>query len=480
MSSSASPSAAPAGLGEAAEGSPTQALAAFAADLRFEGLPAPVIEHAKLCLLDTLGCALFGSTLEWSRILSTTLREADGDRSSPVWGTSDRLGPANAALANGAAAHGFELDDLHKESILHPGAVVVPAILACAELGATLEGVSPVSGAAALTAMVAGYEVGARVGMSVGSAHLLQGWHPTGTHGTLAAAAAASSLLALGPARTRHALGIAGSQSAGLMASQYASMVKRFHAGRAAQSGLYAALLARNGYTGIADLFESDYGGYCGTFSPTHDLRRLTDGRGEAWETLRVGFKPYSTNGSCHPAIDLLLELRAHEHFGADDVESVEINASSATVAHVGWPYEPGAVTTAQMNLPYITAVVLKDGAAFVDQFTEQRINDGGLLALSRRVSVVADPQIDARGADHRHATRLEIRLRDGRTVGGARKSARGSEALPMREDDVRSKFRFLAAKALDPQKVGHVEALVDRFESSESALELAETLTSP
>jgi aconitate decarboxylase len=462
--------------GIAVSESPTWTVAAFVAGLRLSEIPADVVEHAKLCLLDTLGCALFGSTLRWSRIVTATLGEVDADRSWPIWGTASRLSAPNAALANGAAVHGFELDDLHKESILHPGSVVAPAVLGAAQIAAGRQGLAQTSGADAVVGIVAGYEVGARVGMSVGSAHLLQGWHPTGTHGALAAAAGASAILGLDADKTRHALGIAGSQSAGLMASQYSSMVKRFHAGRAAQSGLYSALLARNGYTGTVNLFESEYGGYCGTFAPSHDLSRLTVGLGERWETLRVAFKPYSTNGSCHPTIDVLLDLLAHEHFTADDVESIEIHATSATVAHVGWAYVPESVTTAQMNLPYIAAVVLTDGAAFIDQFAEGRIRDPQLVELSRRVSVVADPHLDARGASYRHATRVEVRLRDGRILSGARDAARGSESLPLAEHEVRSKYRSLASTALEPSRVARVEELVDCLENSD-VLELADAL---
>ena len=213
----------------------TRRLAEFAAALRFEDLPPAVVAHAKECLLDTLGCGLFGSTLPWSRILANTLGKVEHDRTSAVWGTSDRLSSPAAALANGAAVHGFELDDLHKESILHPGSVVAPAALAAADLATV------VGGRDLLTALVAGYEVGARVGMSLGTAHLLQGWHPTGTHGTVAAAAAAASVLRLTPEQTHQALGIAGSQAGGLMAAQFSSMVKRFHAGRAAERPLRRA-----------------------------------------------------------------------------------------------------------------------------------------------------------------------------------------------------------------------------------------------
>lgn len=448
------------------EGRTTGALARFAAELRYEHLPEEVVAHVKLCLLDTLGCGLFGSTLEWSRILRETLLVVDPTSACAIWGTRARLGAPSAALVNGAAVHAFELDDLHKESILHPGSVVAPAVFAAGDLLAGMtDADARADGRGAITALVAGYEVGARAGMSVGSAHLLAGWHPTGTHGTLAAAAASASLLGLSGDQTHHALGIAGSQSAGLMASQYASMVKRFHAGRAAQSGLYAALLAQRGYTGITNLFESEYGGYCTTFSPTYDLTPITEGLGERWEILRVGSKPYSTNGSCHPSIDILLDMLASERFGPEDVVAVDVHASSATVAHVGWPYNPDSVTTAQMNLPYIVAAVVTDGAAFVEQFTEQRIRDPRLVEFCKRVNVVADPEIDARGGAWRHATRIAVQLRDGRRLHGELRSARGSEARPLTAEEVRDKYRRLAEKVLTSEQMQRVAEIVDGLE---------------
>ncbi|MFI6347442.1 MmgE/PrpD family protein [Streptomyces sp. NPDC050560] len=444
----------------AAPASPTAELAAFAAALRYEDIPPEVVAHTRLCLLDTFGCGLYGATLRWTGILRDTVAPHDPGTPSTVWGTPDRLSAPHAALVNGTAVHAFELDDLHKLAIVHPGSVVTSAALATAEDSAARG--ADVSGKRLLTAVVAGYEVAARTGMSVGAAHLRQGWHPTGTHGTLGAAAAAGSLLGLDAAGMRDALGTAGSQSAGLMAAQYGSMVKRFHAGRAAQSGVYAALLAERGFAGIAELFEAEYGGYCGTFSPEHDLAPLTAGLGEVWETATIGFKPYSTNGSCHPTIDMLLELHATEGLSAADVAAVRVRCSTATKVHVGWDYEPDSVTTAQMNLPYIVAAVLTDGDAFVDQFTEERVRDPALTALSRLVTVAADPDIDALGDAYRHATRLEITLRDGRSFTRSRDHARGSAAAPLTAADVREKYHKLAAKALPAERAERLAAAVD------------------
>lgn len=454
------------------ESGPTERLADFAAGLRFEDLPAEVVTHAKLCVLDTVGCGLFGATLPWTRILEETVTAVDSGGPASVWGTGHRLSAPHAALVNGAAVHGYELDDLHQRSIVHPGSVVVPAALALAEH------TGGISGKALLTAIVAGYEVAARVGESLGVAHLLQGWHPTGTHGAVGAAAAAGSVLGLDPVRMRHALGVSGSQAGGLMAAQYGSMVKRFHAGRAAQSGVYSGLLASRGYTGILDMLENSYGGYCATFSPSHDPDVLTAGLGTTWQTLKVGFKPYSTNGSCHPTIDALLELRFAEGIRSADVSGVDIAVSTATKLHVGWTYEPSSVTAAQMNLPYIVSVVLADGDAFVDQFSEERIYDPELVRESRKVRVVADEGIDARGDAFRHATRLRVTLADGRVLHAERDHAHGSAHDPLSAKDIADKYAKLATKALTPDGSDRLRAAVDALDDLEDVTALGSLLS--
>lgn len=447
-------------------------LAEFMAGLRFAEIPGDVISHIKTCLLDTFGCGLFGSTLPWTKIAHQTVAVVDAGGDTGVWGTARALSAPHAALINGSAVHAFELDDLHAVSIVHPGSVVAPTVFAAASLR------PGTSGADVLTALVAGYETAARVGMTMGAAHLLAGWHPTGTHGALGAAAAAGSVLGLDASQMRNALGCAGSMSAGLMAAQYESMVKRLHAGRAAQSGLYSALLAANGYVGIADLFEADYGGYCATFSPVHDMTPLTADLGTVWQAGLVGFKPYSCNGSCHPTVDILRDM-VDGGLDARDVLRVDVHVSTATVKHVGWDYVPGSITTAQMNLPYIAAAVLTDGDAFVDQFTQERVTDQSLVELSRQVHVHADPDIDALGDKARHMTRLTVTRRDGSTLTGNRDFAHGSSRDPLTVDDVRNKYQRLAVKALPPERADRLAAVIGQLEQLEDVRDLISLLAS-
>ncbi len=228
----------------------TRGIAEFVSRLKCAAIPGEVRARARLLMLDAFGCALYGAHLEWCRILQTTLAKLDRSAACGVWGTSRRLSAPHAALVNGTQVQGFELDDVHRQGVLHVGAVVLPALVAIAELRRGM------TGREFLASAVAGYEVGARVGLCMGQEHIGQGWHSGATLGVFSAGAAAARGLKLGAGKTVHALGIAGTQASGLMAAQYGAMVKRMHAGRAAQSGLYGALLAEAGFTGIPDVLE--------------------------------------------------------------------------------------------------------------------------------------------------------------------------------------------------------------------------------
>src|SRR6202790_4135564 len=207
----------------------TRDMAAFISGLRYDQIPPEVIDRIKLLMLDAFGCAIYGVDLEWSRILMGTLHKVDSSTGCCVWGTLLRLSAPHAALVNGTLVQGFELDDIHREGVLHVGAVTLPPLLALAELRPGK------SGRDFLRAAVAGYEIGPRVGLCMGPEHIGQGWHSGATVGVFSAAAGAAAALKLDPDRTVHALGIAGTQASGLMAAQYGAMVKRLHAGRAAQ-----------------------------------------------------------------------------------------------------------------------------------------------------------------------------------------------------------------------------------------------------
>jgi aconitate decarboxylase len=454
----------------------TRGIADFVAGLGYDDIPREVIERIKLLILDSLGCAVFGAELPWSRILIETLSAVDSTPGCTIWGTGRKLSAPHAVLVNGTLVQGFELDDVHRVGVLHVGAVTLPAVLAVAELRPGM------TGRDFLTAAVAGYEIGPRVGMCMGPEHIGQGWHSGATVGVFSACAGAAAALRLTPDQTVHALGIAGTQSAGLMAAQFGAMVKRMHAGRSSQSGLYGALLAERGFTGIVDVFENEYGGFCTTFSRSldrFDRAELTSELGERWETMRIALKFYACVGSNHTTLDALRNMRARHPFSPNDIERIVVHGSRVTVDHVGWPYEPQGLTSAQLNLPYCVAILLLDGDVFVDQFTEAKVADPERIAVSRLVEVREDPMITARGKAFRHMVRVEVMLRDGIRMEETIETPRGSEHRFASADDVIGKFRKLAGHRIPDSQVERIVNAVLGAERLDDCSQLVRLLAS-
>ncbi len=452
----------------------TRGLAQFIAGLRYEQIPSEVIERIKLLMLDSLGCALYGAELEWCRIIRDTLLAVDTAGATGVWGTKYKLSSPHAALLNGTQIQGFELDDVHRQGVLHVGAVTLPALIAVAESHRAL------TGRDFLAAAVAGYETGPRVGLCMGQEHIAQGWHSGATVGVYAAAAAAARGLGLDAEKTVHALGIAGTQSAGLMAAQYGAMVKRMHAGRSSQSGLYGALLAQKGFTGIVDVFEAPYGGFCTTFTRSTDrfkLAELTSGVGERFETLRVSLKFYSCVGSNHTTLDAIRDIQKRRPFTIAELDKIVVHGSQVTASHVGWPYRPEGLTSAQLNLPFCVATLLLEGDVFVDQFKPESVNDQKRIALSRKVEVVEDPAITAQGSKFRHKVRVDVHLTDGSVHSETREAPRGSEQSFASADDIVDKFRKLTRGVLpEAQQQKLIDAVLG-LEKLDNAAEVARLL---
>jgi len=453
----------------------TLAIARFVSGLTAEQIPQAVRERIKLLILDSLGCALYGAHLEWSKILQKTLADIDCSQAATVWGTHLRMSLPHAALINGSQIQGFELDDVHRQGVMHVGAVVLPGLLGIAQSKRAM------SGREFLAAATAGYEVGPRVGLCMGPEHIAQGWHSGATLGVFSAAAAAARGLGLDVSQTVHALGIAGTQASGLMAAQYGAMVKRMHAGRSAQSGLYGALLAEQGFTGIENVLESEYGGFCTTFSRSQDrfdLAQLTLGFGSVWQTMRIALKFYSCVGSNHTTLDAIRLLQAQRPFGANDVKEVLVSGSQVTMDHVGWRYRPDGLTAAQLNLPYCVATLLLDGECFVDQFTQEKVADPQRMALAERVHVAHDDQITARGSKYRHMVHVKVELLDGTLLQTSVEAPRGSEDNFANQDQIARKFELLAGKVLGPERTRALRDAVLGLENMDDVGQLLVLMT--
>jgi 2-methylcitrate dehydratase PrpD len=452
----------------------TRELAAFAAGLRYEDLPAEVVARIKTSVLDSIGCCLFGATLPWTRKVEAMVLAEGAAPVASLLGTGRRTSIAGAALVNATAGHAFELDDIHKESIIHPGSIALPVALAFAERDGRW------TGRDLIVAMTAGYETGIRVGNAATMSLFFRGFHPQGTSGVFVAAAAAARSLGLDADRTMHALGIAGSQAGGLMAAQEGAMVKRFHSGRAAQSGVYAALLAQRDFTGITDVLEAAYGGYLSSYAETPNAVRLTENLGSEWETAKIGYKPHAAVTSIHAALDALASLMKENDIAVDDIERVDVGVSRMTHVHCAWTYKAQGVTAAQMNLYYGLAVIAHDGAAFVRQYREDRLADPKLLAFIDRITATVDPEIESKGAAFRHAARVSIRTRDGRVHSQHVLNRRGSPENPLSAADVEHKFRHVVESCLPPGDIDRIVEQVANLDALDDVAELVALLGRP
>ena len=453
--------------------SPTQTLATYISELSYKHIPQAVISHVKFCLIDSLGCALFGSTLQWGKIITSFVKEMGKGKGALIWGDGTEVPSTSAPLANGTLIHSFEMDDLHRVGVIHPGAEAIPAT------DALVRRAGNVDGKRFLTAVVAGYEVGCRVAMTGGAAQLRRGFHPSATSGTFAAGAAAAKMLQLNSSKTLHALGIAGTQAAGLMAAQHASMVKRMHPGRSAQAGVYGALLAAKGFTGIEDILEAPYGGFCSTFCDNPNLSHLTQDLGKRFETLNVGCKPYPCCGSNHTSIDALKKILSnHPEVSAENVDKIRIRTTRATKLHVGWPYKPNSMTTAQMNLPFCVAVLLHDRDFFVDQITEKSIHSDAVLNTANKIEVVEDPEFESLGDEGRHGVNLEVHLQNGTRYSEQILQAKGSDQHPMSKDEILQKFRLLASRVISRPRLEKLEDTLLHLEKLDDARKIAKLLT--
>jgi aconitate decarboxylase len=452
--------------------SPTVALADFATTLQYDDLPAATVAHAKLSILDTVGCAVFGATLPWIDMLRQFVLAEEGAAQATLWGSNTKVTRTQAALVNATAGHAFELDDIHMGGMIHPGALALGASLAVGES-------AEISGRELLTAVVAGYEVGARVGLAVGIMHFRAGYHPQGTVGVFAAGASAARALGLDRKAGLETIGLAGTQAAGLMAAQEGSMAKRLHSGMAAQSGVRSALLAQRGFTGIANVLEADFGGFLGTMGGgSVQPALLTDGLGSRWETEQIGFKPYASCAAAQSSIDVARVIRESANLSAEQIESVTIHASTHAQLHCGWEYAPTGVTAAQMSIPYGVASMLAHGDVSANRFTEEAIAAPETVALARRVSVLPDESIDALGPELRYTVRFELKTKTGEVLTGEAADRPGGPTRPLSDEAVRAKFFGLTAPLLGTSRAQELHDAVERIDTFADVAALVALLT--
>lgn len=422
----------------AGAGGATQELADVLSDLQFRDLPRPVVERTKELFLDWIASALAGRSAGAVMTLedfAATMGPADGP--SEILTSRARSSPFFAALVNGAASHVVEQDDVHNGAVMHPGTVVFPAILAA---GQSVH----VSGRELITAAVAGYEMGVRVGRYLGRPHY-RVFHTTGTAGTLAAAAGAARILGLDARTTLHALGSAGTQAAGLWEFlRDAADSKQLHTAKAAADGLLSAYLARGGFTGARHIIEGPQGMAAGMSKDT-DPARLTDGLGSRWAILDTSFKCHASCRHTHPAADALQQAMRLHALSADDIAHVTAHVHRAALDVLGPVTDPQTPHQSKFSMGFVLALIALRAHAGITDFGEDTVRDPAIRDFLQRVSMTLDPEIDA-SYPERWVGLVEVETTDGRILASRVDVPKGDPENTLTREELEEKVHELAS----------------------------------
>lgn len=431
--------------------SATARLAEFVVKTTPRECPDAAVAQVRRAALDTLGVMLAGASEPSATAVRRVVMAEGGTPLCTVVGTSQRAAPTWAALANGAAGHAHDFDDTNFALMGHPSAPLLAAALAAAEA-------ETASGRDVVVAYLIGFEISAALGLALNPDHYTRGWHATSSIGTLGCAAAAARILGLDAGQTRHALGVAASLASGLK-ENFGSMTKPFHAGHAARNGVFAALLAREGFTS-SDAALDGTQGYAAAFSQTKLGAGTFDALGREWQILESGIavKPYPSCALTHAAIDALLALRAEYRLGADQVEDVEVGVNHV-VPEVLRHHQPATGLEKKFSMQFCAAEALATGRVEIASF-EEGVTDAGTRRVMDRVRMVVDPTLPD-GLEQHAWSRVTLRLRDGRTLASPPRGASGHPDQPLTDAQLRAKFLGCAAPVLG---AGEAEGVADQL----------------
>jgi 2-methylcitrate dehydratase PrpD len=418
----------------------TTHLAEFVTACTLRDCPEPVLAQTRRAALDTIGVMLAGASEPVARAVRAVARADGSVPLCTVLGTTLRASAPWAALANGAAGHAHDFDDTSFALMGHPSVPLLAAALACAEAETG-------DGAAVALAYVIGFEIDAALGLAVNPAHYTRGWHATASIGTLGCAAAAARLLGLDAVQTRHALGIAASLASGLK-ENFGSMTKPFHAGHAAQNGVRAAQLAREGLTASDTALEGRQG-FLAAFADAGVDPAALDHLGRRWElaTSGIAVKPYPSCALTHSAIDALVDLRARHRIDPAGVAAVEVGVS-AVVPDVLRHVRPTSGLERKFSMQYCAAAALARGPLGLADFADGPVPDAATRDLMDRVRMVVDPTLPHELEQHAW-TRVTVRLADGTAFEEKPRGASGHPMTPLTDAELRAKFLACAAPVL-------------------------------
>jgi 2-methylcitrate dehydratase PrpD len=453
----------------------TATIAAWVTGLTPADIPDSVRALATRHILDGYGLALSAHAEESHRILRHYARTASASGEVHILGSGDRSTAELAALVNGLGMHAMDFDDTQlatdPESVYglltHPTTPVLGAASAAAELAGA-------SGEELLTAYVAGIEVACRIADAIKPRHYQAGFHSTGTIGAFGAAAAAGKLFGLTVDQLRTAFGIAAPLGGGYR-ENFGTMSKPLHAGQAASAGVFAARLAREGFTAAKTILEAPRGFYsaaAGGYDPT---RVATFGDPFFFETPGISIKPYPSGSLSHPGQDAVLELVIENDIHAEDVKSALVATNSATTNALIYPM-PQTALEGKFSFPFLLAIAILRHKVGVAEFTDEVVRSPEVQELMARCTHVADPEIDARGFHHME-TRVELTLNDGRILTKTASVATGHPDKPMSREQLEAKFVECAELAIDEASAREAMAQIWNLVSLDRVADLHATL---
>jgi len=434
---------------------------------RFAALPHEVLEEAKRRVLDLLGVAAAGARMDFSRMAAELMLESGGRPESSVIGNPQKLPAHCAGFVNAAFGHALDLDDGHRFANLHPGVCAVPAALAVAE---SLDA----SGEAMLKAVVAAYDISARIGRCINPSQLKRGFHSTGTLGVFGAASAAAQLMRLTPEQTGNALALAAHGACGLM--QF-TMAKPLNPAHAVHQGILCARLAQKGAQGSPNIFEGK-NGYVHAFADVFDLEALTRGLGEEFEIQRALTKAHACCRHAHTPLDVALELCAAEAIRPGDIASIHVATYPVAMQVLTRELHPKDASEAKFSLPVSLALGICRGQAGPEVYTLERIADPEVLDLAAKIEVGVSPEWEKTYPQNRGVT-LTITTRAGKVFTRSQSNAKGEAELPFTDEELFRKFTTNAGRLFSGAATQRLLDMILELERH-PARRLAELLATP
>jgi len=437
----------------------TKKLAEYLCKTSYQDIPVNVREHAKLCILDCLGVTLAATKEKMAEILVEFVKEMGGNKEATILGKNVKTSVLLASLVNGTMSHALDFDDVHIPSATHPSVCVLPPILAVAES-------KKLGGKDLLTAFILGFEVLTRIGMAVGMSHYDRGLHSTATMGHFGAATGVGKLLNLKSPQMINALGIAGTQAAGIR-QMFGTMCKPFHSGKAGMNGVMAAYLASKGFTSVPDIIEGK-GGFLEVYSENPQREKILTNLGDEYQILAVGFKLYASCRFTHAVIDGMKIIRNEiGKVNVNDIEEIEVEIPKINFQTTANP-EPRTGLEGKFSVYYCATLALLEGEAGEDKFTDEKVNEPQLVALRKKVKAKFNE------SQNILETRINVKLRNGKSYFNHILSPKGEPENPVNFTEIEEKFKGLVSLVIPK---GRAIRLVEKIKYLEEVVDIKEII---